>query len=211
MSRKTKILIVEHDANDIELICFELKKSGIDHEIRVVQNEVEFRHNLKKFHPDIILCDYSLPLFSGLIAFKIKEIINPDTPFIFVSGTIGEEIAVELIKKGVTDYALKDKLYTLNPKIIRALKDKEANAERKIANEKLKIQNEKLFEIAFLQSHQVRAPVAHILGLINLFKLDKPNDPVNAEIIKMLQTTTLELDKVIHEVVIKTMEIKDMK
>ncbi|MCD6017567.1 MAG: DNA-binding transcriptional regulator BaeR [Bacteroidetes bacterium] len=208
---KIKILIVEHDLNDIELLLFELGKSGIDHETKVVQNEINFRKALDKFQPDIILSDYSLPSFDGYTAFKIKQIISPGTPFIFVSGTIGEESAVELIKNGVTDYALKDKIYTLNLKIIRALKDKNAADSKLIADEKLKNQNNKLFEIAFLQSHQVRAPVAHILGLISLFKSDNLTDPINKEIIKMLQTTTLELDKIIYEISERTNEIKDMK
>lgn len=207
---KIKILIVEHDQNDIELLLFELGKSGIDHETKIVQNEVNFRKALTKFLPDIILSDYSLPSFDGYTAFKIKQIVSPCTPFIFVSGTIGEESAVELIKNGVTDYALKDKIYTLNLKIIRALKDKDAAEAKLIADEKLKAQNNKLFEIAFLQSHQVRAPVAHILGLISLFKADKPADPINKEIIKMLHTTAVELDQVIYEISERTNEIKSM-
>jgi DNA-binding NtrC family response regulator len=207
---KIKILIVEHDPNDLELLLFELGKSGINHETKVVENEVNFRKALSKFRPDIILSDYSLPSFDGYTAFKIKQIVAPCIPFIFVSGTIGEEGAVELIKNGVTDYALKDKIYTLNLKIIRALKDKDAAEAKLIADEKLKAQNTKLFEIAFLQSHQVRAPVAHILGLISLFKVNKPADPINKEIIRMLHSTAVELDQVIHKITERTNEIKAM-
>jgi CheY-like chemotaxis protein len=208
--KKIKILVVEHDLNDIELLFFELGKSGIDYETKVVHNEINHRKALTKFCPDIILSDFSLPSFDGYTAFKIKQIVSPGIPFIFVSGTIGEENAVELIKNGVTDYALKDKIYTLNLKIIRALKDKEAFEVKLIADEVLKTQNNKLFEIAFLQSHQVRAPVAHILGLISLFKADNPADPINGEVIKMLHTTTKELDKIIFEIAERTREIKAM-
>jgi CheY-like chemotaxis protein len=208
--KKIKILVVEHDLNDIELLFFELGKSGIDYETKVVHNEINYRKALTKFCPDIILSDFSLPSFDGYTAFKIKQIVSPGIPFIFVSGTIGEENAVELIKNGVTDYALKDKIYTLNLKIIRALKDKEAFEVKLIADEVLKTQNNKLFEIAFLQSHQVRAPVAHILGLISLFKADNPADPINGEVIKMLHTTTKELDKIIFEIAERTREIKAM-
>ncbi|MCD6019586.1 MAG: DNA-binding transcriptional regulator BaeR [Bacteroidetes bacterium] len=209
--RKTRILVVEHDLNDIELLFYELGKSGINYETRVVHTEINYRKALTKFCPDIILSDFSLPSFDGFTAFKIKQIVSPSTPFIFVSGTIGEENAIELIKNGVTDYALKDKMYTLNLKIIRALKDKDASEAKLIADEKLKTQNNKLFEIAFLQSHQVRAPVAHILGLIGLFKKDKLSDPINRDIMKMLETSALELDKVIYKIAERTNEIKDMK
>lgn len=207
---KIKILIVEHDLNDIELLIFELGKSGLDCETKVVHTEVNYRKALTKFCPDIILSDFSLPSFDGYTAFKIKQIVSPCTPFIFVSGTIGEENAIELIKNGVTDYALKDKIYTLNLKIIRALKDKNASDAKLISDEKLKAQNNKLFEIAFLQSHQVRAPVAHILGLISLFKKDNLSDPINKDIIKMLETSAIELDQVIHKITERTNEIKDM-
>ena len=137
MNTKIKILLVEHDANDIELLQYELKNGGINYELEIVQTEKDFVHALESFIPDIILSDYSLPAFDGTTAFIIKEKISPDTPFIFVSGTIGEERAVELIKSGVTDYTLKDKLFTLNPKIIRALKEAEEKKEKRLIEEKL--------------------------------------------------------------------------
>ena len=112
MNPKIKILIAEHDPIDLELLHHELKKGGIDYVSEVVQNEPGYLKSLKSFMPDIILCDYNFPLFDGLTAFKIREKVAPDTPFIFVSGTIGEEKSIELIRNGVTDYALKDKLFT---------------------------------------------------------------------------------------------------
>src|SRR5680860_72833 len=137
MIGKTKILIVEHDPNDIELIQYELKKGGISYLSEIAQNENEYRNALKNFIPDIILSDYSIPSFSGLAAFEIKEKISPHTPFIFVSGVIGEENALELISKGVTDYVLKDKLFTLTTKVNRALKEAKAKQKKNKAEEKL--------------------------------------------------------------------------
>jgi two-component system, NarL family, sensor histidine kinase UhpB len=142
MKTKTKILIVEHDPVDLELLHLELKKGLVNYVSEVVQTEKDYGSALKKFIPDIILSDYTLPSFSGLIAFKIREDIAPDTPFIFVSGTIGEEKSIELIKNGVTDYALKDKLYTLSPKLIRALKES-AEKQEKIKAEQERIQSER--------------------------------------------------------------------
>lgn len=129
MNAKTKILIVEHDVNDIELMLYELRKGEIDFESEIVQNQDDYIESIKNFVPDVILSDYSLPAFNGVRAFEIRETICPHIPFIFVSGTIGEENSIELIKNGLTDYVIKDKLFTLASKIKRALK--EANEKQK--------------------------------------------------------------------------------
>lgn len=211
MLDKLKILIVEDNQSDAELLLYELKKSGLVFSSKVVQTCETYEKALENIRPDIILSDYSLPAFDGVTAFRIKQEKAPDIPFIIVSGTIGEENAVELIKSGVTDYVIKDKLFSLTQKITRALKDSEDRRARSIADEKLKIQNERLFEIAYLQSHQVRAPIAHVLGLIGLFNFDKPNDPINAEVIKKLRVATVVFDEIIYEIVKKTNDIKAIK
>ncbi|MES2515774.1 MAG: PAS domain S-box protein [Bacteroidota bacterium] len=137
METRIKILIVEDDIYDIELLLYNLDKSEIKYEREIVQTEQEFTNALKYFLPHIILSDYSLPAFDGSTAFQIKVQKAPDTPFIFVSGVIGEERAIEHIKNGVTDYVLKDKLFTLPSKIKRALKEAEDKKAKKIADETL--------------------------------------------------------------------------
>lgn len=127
MSAKTKILIVEHDPNDIELIQYELKKGNVNYIAEIVETGNAYENALRNFVPDIILSDYYLPSFDGPAAFEIKEKISPHTPFIFVSGTVGEENSIELIKNGVTDFVLKDKLFTLTTKVNRALKESKEN------------------------------------------------------------------------------------
>ncbi len=141
MPARTKILIVEHDPSDLELMQYELKKGGVNYISEIVQNEEDYRNALKTFIPDIILSDYSFPSFDGHTAFNMREAIAPDTPFIFVSGTIGEENSIEYIKNGVTDYALKDKLFTLATKINRALKEAKEKQQR-LKAEQERIQNE---------------------------------------------------------------------
>jgi PAS domain S-box-containing protein len=121
----TKILILEHDPNDLELLLHTLKKSELHYTTEVVETRAQYVSALHSFVPDIILSDFSLPAFDGLSAFHIRQDVCPQTPLIIVSGTIGEENAVELIKKGVTDYVLKDKMYQVIPKIQRALKEAE--------------------------------------------------------------------------------------
>ncbi len=132
-----KILILEHDRYDIELLKHELTRSELNYESVVVDNKQDFVHELKNFSPDIVLSDYSLPSFDGFTAFKITKELAPETPFIIVSGTVGDMNAVDLIKMGVTDYALKEKIYQAPPKILRALKEAKERAAKKLINQKL--------------------------------------------------------------------------
>ncbi len=130
MKTTLNILIAEHDKHDLAMIDNELKKGGIDFVSEIVQNEAGYRKALKNFIPDIILCDYRFPSFDGPTAFKIREQLAPETPFIIVSGTIGEENSIELIKNGVTDFVLKDKMFALNIKVKRALYEAKEKKEK---------------------------------------------------------------------------------
>ena len=211
MRDEIKILIVEDDPADAELMTRELRRSGLNFISQLVQSSPDYEAALKSFKPDIILSDYNLPSFDGVTAFHIKQKISPDIPFIIVSGTIGEDNAVELIKQGVTDYALKDKLFILYSKVIRALKEAKEQREKRVAEERLRRQHTKLMEIASLQAHQVRGPIANILGLINIINFDNPSDPNNTEVIKNLLKSTIEFDKIIRKIVQKTSEINDLR
>ena len=140
MEADLKILIVEDNETDADLLRRELKKSGLHFTSKIVETRQDYEYSLENFNPDIILSDYSLPAFDAATAFRIKQNRSPHIPFIIVSGIIGEENAVELIKIGVTDYSPKDKLFALIPKISRALKEAEERKEKKIIDEKLKSQ-----------------------------------------------------------------------
>ncbi len=147
-----KILILEDNQSDADLLQRELKKSGLIYTSQIVQTRGEFENGLENFKPDLILADYSLPSFDGSAAFIIKQNTYPDIPFIIVSGVIGEENAVELIKNGITDYALKDKLFVLLPKIKRALKEAKEKKEKRITDKQLALQkedNEEQFKVIF--------------------------------------------------------------
>lgn len=139
-----KILIVEDSKADEDLLLRELKKSGLNFTSLNVQTRKDFEVSLLKFAPDLILSDYSLPTFDAVTAFDIKQQNHPHTPFIIVSGFIGEENAIELIKNGVTDYVSKERLYTLATKIKRALGDSEKRKEKDITDEKLAKQADEL-------------------------------------------------------------------
>jgi DNA-binding NtrC family response regulator len=207
VSNNIKILILEDTQSDADLLLWELKKSGFIFTHEIVQTQEKFENALKHFQPDLILSDFNLPSFDGLSAFYIKQKTMPDIPFIIVSGAIGEEKAVEFIKIGITDCTQKDKIFTLGQKITRALKEVDEKKMKTIAEEKLKMQHEKLLEIAFLQSHQIRRPVANILGLINTFNLENISDTNNIEVLSMLKIAAKDLDNIIYEITQKTSEI----
>lgn len=142
-----KILILEHDLNDLGLLQYELKKSGLNYISEIVQTKQDYEKALQSFKPDLILSDYSLPAFDGFSAFQIKQLDSPEIPFIIVSGTIGEERAVELIKLGVTDYALKEKMFQIIPKIDRALKEAAERRHKEVAEQQLLQREEQLQKI----------------------------------------------------------------
>jgi signal transduction histidine kinase len=133
----TKILILEHDAMDLDLLKYELKKNRYEYAAEVAQAKEDYEARLTNFRPDIILADFNLPSFDAPSAFRIKQSLMPDIPFIIVSGAIGEENAVELIKDGVTDYVPKDKLFTLVPKMNRALQESKDRREKIEAEKQL--------------------------------------------------------------------------
>lgn len=144
MGKQINILLIEDNSSDADLITRQLKRSGIPFNLRQVSTQESFRTELDSDRPDLILSDYSLPSFDGVTAFHIKQKKYPGIPFIIVSGVIGEENAAELIKIGVTDYVLKDKLFSLDQKIIRALKEASVIKAKQRADEQLKEEHHKL-------------------------------------------------------------------
>lgn len=133
-----KILMVEDTPTDAELALRELKRGGIQHQSRRVETEKELRHELIDFKPDVVLSDFSMPHFDGLSALKVVRQEMPDTPFIFVSGRIGEELAIESLKLGASDYVIKTNLSRLPSAVARAMEHVEQrDARRRIESELL--------------------------------------------------------------------------
>src|SRR5882672_3916989 len=136
MTERLRILLVEDVADDADLALLELGHAGLHADRRVVDNEKSFVDALGEFAPDVILSDFSMPGFDGMAALALAREICPDTPFIFVSGTIGEESAVRALKSGATDYLLKNNLVRLSSAVERALREgKERAARRKVEGE----------------------------------------------------------------------------
>jgi diguanylate cyclase (GGDEF)-like protein/PAS domain S-box-containing protein len=126
-----RILIVEDSPADAELAVRELRRTGFAVEFRRVANKEGFHRALDEYHPQIILSDFSMPGFGGLAALDLAREKRPDVPFVFVSGTIGEDRAVEAMRRGATDYVLKDRISRLVPVIRRALQEAGERAARR--------------------------------------------------------------------------------
>ena len=131
MNSKLKVLLVEDSEDDALLIMRELQRERESLSFQRVETKEEFVSKLRDFAPDLILSDYSLPRFDGLSAFAIVQLQCPDVPFIIITGAMGEEWAIETLKRGVTDYVLKQRLSRLNPSVERALRESDERFARK--------------------------------------------------------------------------------
>jgi len=149
MDKEMRILIVEDSAVDAELIARELAKGGLAHTSKRVKSKDEFLKALGEFAPDVILCDYKMPSFSAPEALEIVKKSYPETPFIVVSGTIGEDVAIDTIKLGATDYILKDRLGRLVPAVRRALKEARIACDIKQLERELSLAKEEEFRVVF--------------------------------------------------------------
>src|ERR1017187_6088524 len=147
-----RILSIEDDPKDTELIRDLLETEGIVCEVMRVDTEAALLASIEQGGIDLILADYTLPSFDGISALKFAMKACPDVPFIFVSGTLGEEVAIEALKIGATDYVLKTRLSRLAPSVLRALREATKRAERKRAEEALR-RNEAYLTEAQTLSH----------------------------------------------------------
>jgi PAS domain S-box-containing protein len=138
------ILHLEDSPVDAELVTACLMEAGIDAQVVRVETRTEFQAALERERFDLLFADYSLPSFDGISALKIARETCPDVPFIFVSGTLGEELAIETLKGGATDYVLKQRLERLVPAVSRALCEAEQRAERHRAEEALRASESRL-------------------------------------------------------------------
>jgi diguanylate cyclase (GGDEF)-like protein len=137
MEKRLNTLIVEDVETDAKLVERELRRADIEFSSKRVETKEEFIKELRGFAPDLILSDYTMPSFDGISALKIAQEKCPDTPFIFVTGSLGEERAIETIKSGATDYVLKERLSRLAPVVLRALRETEERIKRKEIEEQL--------------------------------------------------------------------------
>jgi diguanylate cyclase (GGDEF)-like protein/PAS domain S-box-containing protein len=145
-----RLLLAEDSESDADLELRALKRAGLQVDSLVVETEPAFRRALHDFAPEVIVSDFSMPHFDGISALRIAREIVPDTPFLFVSGTIGEEHAIHALREGATDYVLKNNLARFPAAVQRALEEARGRRERRRAQ-------------AGLSRAQAMAKLAHIV------------------------------------------------
>ena len=182
MSAPRRILMVEDSADDAELAARTLRRSGCELTFERVETPEAMCAALRREKWDLVIADYSMPHFNGLAALKLLQQQGLDLPFILVSGTVGEEVAVEAMKCGAGDYVLKNNLVRLPLAVERELRDFEMRGARKRAEEEANRARDRVRDLAletarlrsdFLtsMSHEIRTPLAGIIGTGELLSL----------------------------------------
>jgi signal transduction histidine kinase len=144
MTTPLKLLVVEDDENDFILLLRELERGQFEPQSRRVQNQQELERALAEQQWDVVVADYSLPSFTALAALQTVKSLDADLPFIVVSGAIGEETAVALMRAGAHDYMMKSALGRLVPAIQRELQDAETRRGRRESERALRVAHERL-------------------------------------------------------------------
>ena len=227
MKKTVKILLLEDNVSDADFIIRQLAKSDLVFVSAVVDTRKLFEAALNSFAPDIILSDYSLPAFDAVSAFQIVHGRNLNIPFIIVSGTVGEDNAVKLMKDGVTDFASKNNLLALPQKVIRALKEAEESREKADILEKLKLKsadlllankalvfqiaekekravelenaNKELLAFNFISSHDLQEPLRKIQLFVSQIT-EKDNLPESVmSAMKRIQSSATRMRRLIED------------
>ena len=143
VSKQLRILVLEDVPADVSLIEHELRQTGMSFSIKRVETRDDFTRELEQNRPDVILSDHGLPAFDGFAALTIARSKFPDIPFIFVTGSMGEELAIESLRVGATDYVLKSRMANLVPAVERALHVASERAKRRQAEKDLRESEER--------------------------------------------------------------------
>ena len=191
-----RLLLLEDVAHDAELARRALEAAGFVLEMQVVDNREDFTAALDRGAIDVILADHAVPGIDSPEALALSCARRPDVPFVVLSGTIGEEHAIEMLKRGAWDYVLKDRLGRLAPAVERALRDGGERAARRRAEEAADLQramllrNEHLEAVAALVggvAHELNNPLALLVGHATLLKRKVADGPLADRADKIMQ------------------------
>lgn len=156
MKKELRILVLEDVIADVHLMDHELRSSGLAFETMRVETRDEFIREIERGPPDIILSDHGLPEFDGFAALAVAREHCPETPFIFVTGSMGEALAIDSLRSGATDYVLKTRISSLVPTVVRALRLKDERQKRRLVERELR-ESEERFRcvVSGLKDHAV--------------------------------------------------------
>ncbi len=189
-----RVLLLEDSELDAELVVHQLVDGGLQCAPERVQSRSEFAAALDRGGWDVILSDYSLPGFDGGAALHLARERCPDVPFLFVSGAIGEEVAIETLKAGATDYVLKHRLERLVPAVRRALAEARERAERRRLEAELRRRAEELAEadrrkdeFLALLAHELRNPLAPLRNGLQILRLAEGDAVARAQARAMME------------------------
>lgn len=204
--RSLKILMLEDSEDDASLIKRILTKEKIAFTDERVDTRDEFIEAINRFKPDVVLSDHGLPGFNSREALKICLRDKSNTPFILVTGTVSDEYAVSCIREGADDYILKSNLSRLPSAILSAVKKRKLEKLKREARHALRQQNSELLKVnqeldnfVYSVSHNLRGPLASVMGLINLALAEK-NPSAVPTLLQMMQSSVHKLDGTLHEI-----------
>lgn len=183
--RMLRILLLEDSALDAELVTEALIDAGLAVSIERVVSADDFTRAVRDEGWDLILADYLLPGFNGLNALEIALEIARATPFVFVSGALGEEVAVEALKRGATDYVLKDKLDRLPATVLRALAEAQAQGEKRRAQDALQRMLDERTALLHELDHRVKNNLQLLLSLMSIEFRQAEEGPVRQALGRM--------------------------
>ncbi len=184
----TSILHLEDSPLDHKLVVARLRADGLAFDARRVESEADYRDALSRFPADLILADYSLPQFDGLSALALATAACPNVPFIVVSGAMGEQAAVDILRAGATDYVLKDHLDRLVPAVRRAVREAQHRRARHVAEQEVRdardaaeAANRAKDHFLAVLSHELRTPLTPVLTALQMMESDPQLTALPAE------------------------------
>ena len=216
MEKVLRILMLEDIVEEAGLIERVLKKAKLPFVSMRVDGPDEFIGALDSFNPDVVLSDHALPQFNSIEALKVCRNRGLMIPFILVTGTVSEEFAVNCLKQGVDDYILKNNLSRLPAAILNSLNQREMESRRLVTELKLRDQNEELIKtndllrkinmeldnFVYSVSHNLRAPLMSVLGLVSVARMEDQQGPEakGDQLFNMIEHSIHRLDDTLKEI-----------